>query len=70
VAEVEAAAAEAAEAEAVGAGGSGASSAGSGKLIRLMSVHPRRRTSASYARAASSLMQRRNLNLKDEVDRS
>ena len=42
-------------AEADDEGGSGALSAGSGKLIRLMSVHPRRRTSASYARAASPL---------------
>jgi len=37
-------------------GGSAVSSARSGKLSRLMSVHPRRRTSASYARAASCLV--------------
>ena len=37
-------------------GGSAPPSAGSGKLSRLRCVHPRRRTSASYARAASSLV--------------
>jgi len=37
-------------------GGNAALSAGSGKLSRLMCAHPRRRTSASYARAASSLV--------------
>ena len=34
------------------------SSAGSGKLSRLRCVYPRRRTSASYARAASSLVKK------------
>jgi len=37
-------------------GGSCALSAGSGKLSRLRCVHPRRRASASYARAASCLV--------------
>ena len=36
-------------------GSSAASSAESGKFSRLRCVHPRRRTSASYARAAASL---------------
>jgi hypothetical protein len=37
-------------------GSSAPASAGSGKLSRLRCVHPRRRISASYARAASSVM--------------
>jgi len=37
-------------------GGSAPASGGSGKLSRLRCVHPRRRTSASYARAASSFV--------------
>ena len=40
-------------------GGSAAPSAGFGKLSRLMCIHPRRRTSASYARAASCLVANR-----------